>query len=281
MVPFRASALKPAWLLLPAMAISISLFIAIFVIARFSFNRWSASTGMVTDWTLINYLNFFGDSFNYRILGVTLRISFLVTALALVLGYPLAYLLATTDHKKLVLFIITVPLLMDILVRAYGWVVLLSGNGLINKTLVGLGVLERPMRFIGTETAVVLELLHEVVPLMVLPIARVLERIEPTVTEAAVGLGAGPMSVFTRIILPLSLPGVVAGSLLSFGIAASAFAAPLILGGGRVLMISISISQQMTSLLNWAAGATQALVLTVIVSLLMAGYGRAVRKSAR
>lgn len=279
MAAAHASASRPAWLLLPALLVSLSLFFAILMIARFSLNTWSASTGMVSDWTLANYRTFFADSFNYRILETTFRISLLVTLLALVLGYPLAFLLATTRYKKLVLFIITIPLLMDILVRAYGWVVLLSGNGLVNRTLVATGVLDRPMRFIGTETAVVLELLHEVIPLMVLPIARVLERIDPSVTEAATGLGAGPVSVFFRITLPLSLPGVVAGTLLTFGIAASAFAAPLILGGGRVLMISISITQQMTSLLNWAAGATQAVILLVIVSMLMAGYGRALGKA--
>ena len=277
--PAHALAPRPAWLLLPALLVSLSLFLAILIIARFSLNTWSASTGMVSAWTLANYKTFFADSFNYRILATTFRISLLVTLLALVLGYPLAFLLATTRYKKLVLFIITIPLLMDILVRAYGWVVLLSGNGLVNRMLVASGVLDRPMRFIGTETAVVLELLHEVIPLMVLPIARVLERIDPSVTEAATGLGAGPVSVFFRITLPLSLPGVIAGTLLTFGIAASAFAAPLILGGGRVLMISISITQQMTSLLNWAAGATQAVILLVIVSMLMAGYGLALGKA--
>jgi putative spermidine/putrescine transport system permease protein len=281
MLSMRAQSSGAAWLLAPAVLICLSLFAALLVIARFSLNTWSPATGMVSDWTLANYAAFFGDSFNARILGVTFRISILVTLLALILGYPLAYLLARTRYKKLILFVITVPLLMDILVRAYGWVVLLSGNGLVNKALLGSGLIERPIRFIGTETAVVLELLHEVIPLMVLPIARVLERIEPSVTEAAVGLGAGAVSVFLRIVLPLSLPGVVAGTLLTFGIAASAFAAPLILGGGRVPMISISITQQMTSLLNWPAGATQAIILLFIVSILMTGYGRAVDAGVR
>ena len=277
----RASGSKAVWLLAPAALISILLVASLVMLARFSFDTWTSATGTISTWTLANYVNFFSDSFNYRILGITFQISLLVTLLALILGYPLAVLLASTRYKKLVLFTITIPLLMDILVRAYGWVVLLSGNGLVNKMLVGSGLIEGPIRFIGTETAVVLELLHEVIPLMVLPIARVLERIEPSINEAAIGLGAGPVSVFVWITIPLSLPGVVAGTLLSFGIAASAFAAPLILGGGRVMMISMSITQQMTSLLNWAAGATQSLILLAIVSLLMVGYGRAVGAGRR
>jgi putative spermidine/putrescine transport system permease protein len=277
----RASWISAGRLLAPAILVSSSLIAAILVLARFSLNSWSPATGMVSDWTLANYASFAADSFNYRVLGVTFRIGLVVTAIALLLGYPLAYLLATTRRKKLVLFLIAVPLLMDVLVRAYGWVVLLSSAGLVNKVLVGLGLIDRPVRFIGTETAVVLELLHEVIPLMVLPIARVLERIDPAVREAACGLGASTAAVFLRVVLPLSMPGVIAGTFLTFGIAVSAFAAPLVLGGARVPMISISITQQMTSLLNWPGGATQAIVLLVIVSLMMSGYGRAARAGTR
>jgi putative spermidine/putrescine transport system permease protein len=262
-------------LLTPAVLVSLPLVLALIFILRFSFDKWSATTGTISDWTAANYVNFFGDSFNYRVLDATFRVALVVTALALLLGYPLAYLLATTQRKRLVLFVITLPLLMDILVRAYGWVVLLSGNGFVNRTLRTLHLIDTPIRFIGTETAVVLELLHEVIPLMVLPIARILEQLDPAVIEAASGLGASPTSVFIRVVLPLSIPEIVAGPLLSFGVAMSAFAAPLILGGGRVPMISISIAQQMTSLLNWPAGAAQAVILLVIVSLLMACYGRA------
>ena len=175
--PWRA-----AWLLAPATVVSLPLVGALLLIGRLSLNSWSPETGTVSDFTLQNYVAYFSDDFNYRVLGITFRVSLVVTALALLLGYPLAFLLATTRHKKLVLLIITIPLLMDILVRAYGWVVLLNGSGLVNQTLLAIGVVNRPVRFIGNESAVVLELLHEVLPLMVLPIARVLEQIDPNVT---------------------------------------------------------------------------------------------------
>jgi putative spermidine/putrescine transport system permease protein len=264
-------------LLAPAFAISVSLLAACLVILRFSFNAWSPTTGMVSAWTLDHYVAFVSDSFHYTVLLTTLRVSLVTTACAVVLGYPVAYLLSVSRRKHVILFFIILPLLMDVLVRAYGWVVLLSRNGLVNRALLGLGVLERPVSFLGTETAVVLELLHEVLPFMVLPLASVLERIDPAVREAAVGLGAGPTTTFLRIILPLSLPGLLAGTLLTFSLAASAFVAPLVLGGGRVPMMSILIQQQMTALLNFPAGSAQAIVLVLLVSLLLIGYGRALR----
>jgi ABC-type spermidine/putrescine transport system permease subunit I len=271
----RLRTLSVIGLLVPAIAISASLLVAMLFIFRFSFDIWTPESGTVASWTLHNYIAFFGDPFNYRVLAVTFRLSLTATAIAIFLGYPVAYLLANSPHKRLILFLVVAPMFMDVLVRAYGWVVLLSRNGLVNRALVSLGILSEPIRFIGTETAVVLELLQEVLPLMILPIARVLERIDPALREAAIGLGAGRFATFWRVTFPLSLPGVVAGTLLTFSVAASAFAAPLILGGGRVPMISLVITQQMAALLNWAAGSAQSVVLVVIVFLLLLGYARA------
>jgi putative spermidine/putrescine transport system permease protein len=271
-------AVGPTLLLLgPAFAISASLLAACLIILRYSFNAWSPTGGMLTTWTLENYVAFLTDSFHYAVLATTLRVSVVTTVLAILLGYPVAYLLSVSRRKHLILFLIILPLLMDVLVRAYGWVVLLNRNGLVNRALVSTGLLERPISFLGTETAVVLELLHEVLPFMVLPIASVLERIDPAIREAATGLGAGQATTFWRITLPLSAPGLLAGTLLTFSLAASAFVAPLVLGGGRVLMMSILIQQQMTALLNFPAGSAQAIVLILLVSLLLIGYGRALR----
>jgi putative spermidine/putrescine transport system permease protein len=284
-VPDRAGRRSLAWraagstllLLAPAFAITASLLAACLVILRYSFNAWSPTGGMATTWTLENYVAFLSDSFHYTVLATTLRVSLVTTAAALLLGYPIAYLLSVSRRKHLILFLIILPLLMDVLVRAYGWVVLLSRNGLVNRALVGTGILDRPISFLGTETAVVLELLHEVLPFMVLPIASVLERVDPALREAAIGLGARPVTAFLRITLPLSAPGLLAGTLLTFSLAASAFVAPLVLGGGRVPMMSILIQQQMTALLNFPAGSAQAIVLVLLVSVLLVGYGRALR----
>ena len=171
--------------------------------------------------------------------------------------------------------------MIDALVRAYGWIVLLSRSGLVNRALVSVGVVDRPVQFLGSETAVVLELLHEVMPFMILPIAGVLERVDPAVREAAIGLGASKVTAFWRVTVPLSFPGIVGGSLLTFSLSMSAFVAPLVLGGGRIPMMSILIQQQMTMLLNWAAGSAQSITLVVLVSILLLGYARTLRQSRR
>lgn len=265
------------FLLAPAFAISASLLGACLVILRYSFNAWSSTGGMTTAWTIEHYVAFVSDPFHYKVLATTLRVSLITTGVAIALGYPVAYLLSVSRRKNLVLFFVILPLLMDVLVRAYGWVVLLSRSGLVNRGLVRAGLVERPVSFLGTETAVVLELLHEVLPFMILPLASVLQRIDPALREAATGLGAGAATAFWRVTLPLSIPGLLAGTLLTFSLAASAFVAPLVLGGGRVLMMSILIQQQMTALLNFPAGSAQAIVLVLLVSLLLIGYGRALR----
>jgi ABC-type spermidine/putrescine transport system permease subunit I len=267
-----------ALLLGPAALITASLLVASLIIVRFSFNTWSAARGMAPAWTLANYVAFASDPFHYKAFLTTLRIGLIVTVTAILLGYPVAYLLAVSRRKHLLLFLIVLPLMMDVLVRAYGWIVLLSRSGLVNRVFVGMGMFARPMQFLGTETAVVLELLHEVLPFMILPIAGVLQRIDPALREAAVGLGAAPFTAFLRVTLPLSLPGLLAGTLLTFSLAMSAFVAPLVLGGGRVPMMSILIQQQMTMLLNWPAGAAQAVVLVALVSLLLLGYARVLRE---
>ncbi len=274
--PGRAAGSTPL-LLAPAFAISASLLGACLVILRYSFNAWSSTGGMTPAWTLEHYVAFVSDPFHYKVLVTTLRVSLVTTGLAVLLGYPVAYLLSVSRRKHLILFLVILPLLMDVLVRAYGWIVLLNRNGLVNRGLVRTGLIERPISFLGTETAVVLELLHEVLPFMILPLASVLQRIDPALREAATGLGASAATAFWRITLPLSVPGLLAGTLLTFSLAASAFVAPLILGGGRVPMMSILIQQQMTALLNFPAGSAQAIVLVLLVSLLLIGYGRALR----
>jgi putative spermidine/putrescine transport system permease protein len=232
---------------------------------------------MVTQWTLSNYIAFFTDVYHYKCLLTTLQISLLVSGISVVLGYPVAYLLSLTRHKRLILFVIVMPLLMNMLVRVYAWIVLLARNGLVNRLLIWAGLLEQPTQFLGTQTAIILELLHEVLPFMVLPIAAVLQRIDPALRDAAVGLGASRVAAFLRVTLPLSLPGVMAGTFLTFSLAMSAIAAPLLLGGGKVPYMSMLIDQQISTILNWPAASAQSIVLVLLVSLLLLGYGRAIR----
>lgn len=268
----------PYLLLLPALAFALSLLIACLIVLRYSFNTWDFSTGMVSAWVLDNYVRFFSDSFYYRSFFITLQVSLVTTVIALLLGYPAAYLIAVSRHKNLLLFLVIVPLLMDVLVRAYGWIVLLSRNGLVNTTLIWLGVLQQPTQILGTETAVVLELLHEVLPFTILPLAGVLQKIDPALREAAVGLGSTKLTAFTRVTLPLSLPGVLAAVIITFALGMSAFVAPLILGAGKIFMMSIVIQQQMLLTLNWPLGSAQSVVLVVAVAALLVLYSQIQRK---
>src|SRR5262245_60323505 len=137
-------------LLLPAVAVTASLLVAFLIVLRFSFNTWSPASGMASAWTVANYVAFLSDPFHYKALFITVKISVIVTAIALLLGYPVAYLLAVSRRKHLILFLIVLPLLMDVLVRAYGWIVLLSRSGLVNRALVRTGLVERPVQFLGT-----------------------------------------------------------------------------------------------------------------------------------
>ena len=235
---------------------------------------------MYDAWTLENYIRFFADEFYRSVFLDTVKISLTVTVLALVLGYPLAYLLSISRHRGILMFLIIMPLVMDVLVRAYGWIILLSDRGLVNVLLVTLGILDSPTRLIYTRASVVMELLHEVLPFTILPIASVLQKIDPSLKEASIGLGANKLRTFWQVTLPLSLPGILAGTILTFALGMSAFVAALILGGGRVHMMSTLIRQQMTVLLNWPLGSAESVILVVLVMVLMYFYTRTLRRAS-
>jgi putative spermidine/putrescine transport system permease protein len=170
-------------------------------------------------------------------------------------------------------------MLMDVLIRAYGWIIMLGREGVVNAAFGALGVWDEPRRLVFTELAVVLELIHELIPFMVLPIANVLERMNPAYAEAAMNLKAGPLRTFAYVTLPLSLPGIVAGTLLTFALAMSAFTAPLVLGGGNVLTMTMLMRQNMFTTLNWPLGSAQSIALVAIVLTLLVAYRRALGRS--
>jgi putative spermidine/putrescine transport system permease protein len=263
----------------PAIIIMLSLVLACLILLRYSLNSWDPVRTMVTDWTPKNYLAFFRDPVLIRAFLNTLRLSVIVTLVCLALGYPVAYGISRSRHRNLLVFLLITPMLMDVLVRAYGWIVMLSQRGLVNVLLTSLGIWSRPQRLLFTELSVILELIHELIPFMVLPMASVLERIDPSLHEAAMNLRAGPIRTFLYVTLPLSLPGVMAGTLLTFALAMSAFVAPLVLGGGRVLTMTMLIQQQMLTTLNWPLGSAQAVVLVLIVLAILAVYGRLVSRA--
>ncbi len=268
-------------LFLPGALVIGSLLVACLILFRYSLNAWDPVRTMVTSWTGANYLALVRDPVVRRAFIETLRIGVTVTLVCLVLGYPVAYGISRSRKRALLMFLLVAPLLMDALLRSFGWLVMLGHHGLVNVLLTGLGVWASPKRLIYTPLSVIIEMIHELIPFMVLPIASVLERIDPTLHEAAMNLRAGPVRAFWFITLPLSLPGVLAGTLLTFALAMSAFVAPLILGGGNVLTMTILIQQQMLTTLNWPLGSAESIALVLVVLAVLTAYGRQARRIAR
>jgi ABC-type spermidine/putrescine transport system permease subunit I len=267
-------------LLIPSAAVILSLVIACLILLRFSFNSWDATRAMTSDWTLTSYTALFADPSVLRALITTLRISVIVTVICLLIGYPVAYAIARSRRRTLLTFLLVTPMLMDVLIRAYGWIIMLGHSGLVNTLMTSIGFWREPQRLIFTELSVILELIHELIPFMVLPIANVLERVNPVYSEAAMNLRAGPVRTFVHVTLPLSAPGIAAGTLLTFALAMSAFVAPLVLGGGNVVTITVLMRQNMFTTLNWPLGSAQAIVLVLIVIGLLIGYRRMLARSA-
>jgi len=271
----------PYGLLLPSLAFVAFLLIGTGFLIRFSFDRWAPTTGIVSAWTLESYQKFFAQSYFTSALFKTVRLAFAVTLIALVMGYPVAYLMARSPrYRNFIMMMVVAPLVMDVVIRAYGWIVLLSNGGLVNAAIVGLGLSKTPPKLLFTEPGVVAELLHETLAFMVLPIAAVLQKIDPHLGEASATLGAGKWQKFWLITLPLSLPGVLAGTLLVFALGMSAFVGPLILGGGNVTVMSLLIRDQMGVTLDWPLGAALSILLVVLTLILLFLYGRVLRTDA-
>ena len=266
-------------LLAPGATIILSLVIACLILLRFSFNTWDPVRTMTPDWTLQNYAALLNDPSVFRAFVTTLRISVIVTVVCLLIGYPVAYAISRSPRRGLLTFLLVTPMLMDVLIRAYGWIIMFGHQGLVNKLMTTIGLWPGPRRLIFTELSVILELIHELIPFMVLPIANVLERVNPVYAEAAMNLRAGPVRTFLHVTLPLSFPGVAAGTLLTFALAMSAFVAPLVLGGGNVVTMTVLMRQNMFTTLNWPLGSAQAIALVLIVIALLVGYRRMLGRS--
>jgi putative spermidine/putrescine transport system permease protein len=259
------------WILLPTVAVLGVIFVAPLAdLILLSFRRMSGPAQVGKSHTLANYRAFVTDPFYLEMLLRTCWLGLLVTFSCLAIGYPVAYYLARTASRwrGVALFLVISPLLVSAIVRNIGWFPLLSQSGLVNWALLKLGVIGSPLPLINNFTGVVIGLVHALLPFMILTLATVIQRIEGDLEEAAASLGAGPLEVFWRVLFPMSLPGVIAGSLLVFAMAISAYTTPAILGGNRVLVMATYIAQQFRTVLDYPAGGTAAALLLVFAALL-------------
>jgi putative spermidine/putrescine transport system permease protein len=219
--------------------------------------------------TLQHYQHFFGTPLYSRVLLTTLRISLATTAVAVLLAYPVALVMSRSPAgiRRIITIIVIAPLIVSVVVRTYGWQLILGNGptGILNWLLLTTGIAKAPVRLLYTETAVVIGSLHVFFPMMVLPLASALGKIDPRLEDAARTLGAGTWRTFRKITLPLSLPGLAVGCGLVFSLTAGSFVTPAILGGTGAQMLGMLVDQQILVVYDWPFGATVATVLVAIV----------------
>ena len=234
-------------------------------------------------WTAARYPEFFGDAYFLRIALRTFTLAAVVALLTAIIGYPVAWYLVhgPSRWKPLVFLGVISPLLVSIVVRTIGWTIILGSEGLINNMLAALGLISAPLQLMGNFWAIVAGMVHILLPFMVLSLAAVLGKIDPSYAEAAAILGAGPVRRFTRIVLPLSINGLATGSVIVFCLTIGSYITPLWLGRGSVQVLAITVYEQMIVLVDWPMGATVSIVLTIGMVAALAAYGLLLRKHAR
>ncbi|MBN8754229.1 MULTISPECIES: ABC transporter permease [Variovorax] len=268
----------PWWLSGPALVLFTALLLVpLALTAVLSFNVYDPATGPKSgEFTLAHYALVFSDSYYLGIFWRTFWVSALVTLICVLVGAPEAYVLSRMRNpwRSALLLVVLAPLLVSVVVRAFGWSMLLGPEGAVNALLrlVGIG----PVKILYTNAAVVIALVHVMLPFMVIPVWTSLQKLDPGVENAALSLNATPFTTLRRIVLPQVMPGILSGSLLVFGLAASSFAIPGLLGGRRLKMVATIVYDEYLSELNWPLGAAVALVLLVANLVVMLSYNRLV-----
>ncbi len=219
--------------------------------------------------TLLNYRFLFGDPLYLLSYLTSLKVAFVCTMLSLLLGYPIAYAIARSRGRLqlLLLMLVILPFWSSFLIRVYAWKMLLQGNGLINGVLLSLGVIDAPLNMLYTDGAVYVGIIYAYLPFMVLPLYAALARLDYTTVEAAMDLGCRPWQAFYRITLPLSLPGIIAGTLLVFIPAMGEFVIPELLGGPDSIMIGRVLWNEFFTNRDWPIASSVAMVMLVILVL--------------
>ncbi len=248
------------------------LLIPILILCRYSFNEFRPGQLMVEALTLQNYVLFFTDPYYTAAFYRTVRVALIVTAICLVLAFPLAYELARTQSrfKNLLIMLVVLPLFVGNAVRAAGWMTLFGNKGFINFALQWLGVTTEAVRFMYTEFAVIVGILAVNLPYVVLTLQSVIEGIDRSVEEAAYNLGAGPFTMARRVLLPLALPGFAAAAIFCFILTMNAYATPVLLGGPEFVMMGPLVYVQFAAKSNWPFGAAVSVILMGATLLLTA-----------
>ncbi|MCA3563594.1 MAG: ABC transporter permease [Methylocystis sp.] len=268
----RSSIWSASMLIGPATVfVLVGLVVPLLILLRYSLNRFEPRRMMVEAVSAENYIRFFSDPFYTNIFWTTLRVAALCTVVCLIMAMPLAYVLARTQtrFKNLLIMIVVLPLFVGNAVRAAGWMTLFGAKGFLNVSLIQIGVIDQPMEIMYTEQAVIFGIIAVNLPYMVLTLQSVIEGVNRNVEEAAFSLGAGPFTMFRRVLMPLALPGILAGTIFTFILGMNAYATPVLLGGPKFKMMGPLVFGQF-QLNNWPFGAAIAFILMTATLLLTA-----------
>ena len=271
----RSSTLSAAGLVGPAtLYVAVGLLIPLAILFRYSLNQFVPGKFMVDALTMENYVKFFTDVYYTAVLTRTVRIALITTVICLAMGFPLAYVLARTRtrYKNVLIMLVVLPLFVGNAVRAAGWMVAFGNKGVINASLMGAGAISTPIEIMFTEFAVIVGITAVNLPFMVLTLQSIIEGIDRSVEEAAFNLGATPWQMARRVLFPLAMPGILAGTILTFILAMNAYATPVLLGGPLFKMMAPAVYDQFVRTSNWPFGAALAFILLIVtLGLTMAG----------
>jgi putative spermidine/putrescine transport system permease protein len=274
---------RPVWAFLAgpyALFLLLLLIVPFANVALYSVHPYSPTRIVLPELTVDNYGKLF-DLYYARLFARTLRLGLVTTVVCAAFGYPMAYWLARARPRlqTLGLFLLIMPLMVSTVIRIFGWIVILGRKGLVNQALVAIGL--EPVKLLYTETAVVIGLVNIFMPFMVLPLMAAIERIPPNLEEAARNLGASWGQMFARTILPLSLPGLISGSLLVYSVSISAFVTPALMGSPRERMAGQQIYDEVLVSFNWPSASSLALTLVLLTLALMFAALFATRRAGR
>ncbi len=258
-----------------ALALPLAAFFALFFVAplgllvAISFETERQMTGTLG---LAQYAAFLTDGLNLAVLRDTLLVGAKATLLCLLFGYPLAWLSTRVAARwqAVLIFLVVLPIVTSVVVRTFAWIVILGRHGIVNEAILALGLSAQPLKLLFSETGVVIVLAQVQMPLMVLPLITTLQRIDPNLESASQALGAGAWRTFFKVTLPLSLPGIIAGTILTYTACVTAFVTQSLIGGSRLLYMPMMIFQQAMDLQNWPFAAAVSVIFMISVLLIVA-----------
>ncbi|HAG58326.1 MAG TPA: polyamine ABC transporter permease [Arthrobacter bacterium] len=268
-------------LLLPGLlGLLVSFVFPLAYMIRMSFNRGAPDGVIEETFTLDTYIQPLTDPYYWRVTLDTFQMGVTVGLLCVLVSYPVALFLArsTSKYRGLLMAIAIAPLLTSAVVRTYGWMVILGTNGLVNSSLKGMGLIDTPLKLTNNMTGVTIGLVEIFMPYAILAMISGFGRLSPQLEEAAGSLGASKLQVFTRVTIPLSLPGILTAFLLVFVLSISTFITPRLLGGGSVQVLATEVYDQTTGLLNWPFAAALSVILLILFGLIIAVYQRLTKK---